>query len=976
MTLRHHIFGLLSLPRLCCGTAVLAADPPSDQGQQSGQTAANTPAIKTLGAIVVTGTHIRSIDLETRHPILVIDRIEIERTGLTSLSDVVQGIVANGETLNRNINNGGNGEQLVNLRSLGPNRTLVLLNGQRFVTDIDGAVDLSAIPLALVERIEVLLDGASAVYGSDAIAGVINIITRNNLEGGAAGVYYGQNDHGDGARQAWDFSFGHKADRWSLSGGVEYSRDDPVFAGNRGISAVPIHGLPAGLTGSAFTPYSWLFPASGSFKCNGPCFLRLIDGRSGASANDFRSVDENADNYNFAPTNYLQTPQERRAGFAQGRYEFSPELALKADVLFNQRLSSQQLAPSDIFIDATNPGNPDAIAVAPDNAWNPFGEPILIALRRFTEAGPRVFRQSDDTLRVHVGVDGLFALAERDFSWGVDVATTRSDTHEQVGPYADDRKLALALGPSFFDSAGVVHCGTPDASIADCVPLNLFGPPGSVTPAMLGYIGATELNRYRDQAGFVDAHLTTDELLRLPDGALAFAAGVQYRHESDHSLLDPLEADGYANGNGGDTSASTRGSYSVGEAYAEFDAPLLANRPFARKLDVSLGTRYSHYSNFGGTTNSQLGLRWQPVDDVSLRANIAQGFRAPSVNDLYGGAQQARQFNGILDPCDAFNKPAPAVRARCTELGVPEDVNSANELGNVTQVGNPQLQPETTRSRGAGIVYDPAWLEGFVGSLDWYDIRLRNAIADPGVQGIVTDCYEHANDAYCALITRSPVDGTIEHVEDLTQNIPGGIETEGYDIALTWQRDTPIGRIGLRWNTNYVDYFGEIGRPAAGATLADGATAHGNEVGLNSPTVNGLFGVIWRWRSQLQLSWERKPWSASITERYFSGIDEDCSNVAFYATQSGNPGYLNLCSGGDRTMLIGGDEVPFNHVGSVSYTDLEVLWQAPWHGRVTLGVRNVLDRNPPTAYSAFANSFFPDYDIPGRNWWLSYRQQF
>src|SRR6185437_12196799 len=288
-------------------------------GQANQQPASATQASQpsTLETIVVTGSHIRNIDLDTRHPVLVLDRAAIERTGLTSISDIVQAIVTNGETQNRNINNGGNGEQLANLRSLGPNRTLVLLNGQRFVTDINGAVDLSAIPLALVERIEVQLDGASAVYGSDAIAGVINVITRNNLEGGAAGAYYGQNDHGDGARRAWDFSFGHKADRWSLFGGVEYSRDDPVFAGNRGISAVPIHGLPAGLTGSAFTPYSWLFPASGSFDCNGPCFLRLLDGRSGASANDFRSVDENADNYNFAPTNYLQTPQERRAGFAQ-----------------------------------------------------------------------------------------------------------------------------------------------------------------------------------------------------------------------------------------------------------------------------------------------------------------------------------------------------------------------------------------------------------------------------------------------------------------------------------------------------------------------------------------------------------------------------------------------------------------------------------------------------------------------------------
>ncbi|HKT42491.1 MAG TPA: TonB-dependent receptor plug domain-containing protein, partial [Rhodanobacteraceae bacterium] len=263
--------------------------------QQPGDT---TAPPQTLQTIVVTGTHIRGIELETQHPVFKLDRDQIARLGFTSISDVVQTIVANGETLNRNINNDGNGEQLVNLRSLGPNRTLVLLNGQRFVTDIDGAVDLSAIPLALVERVEVLLDGASAIYGSDAIAGVINIITRSDFEGGEAGAYLGQNSHGDGTRRAFDASFGHKADRWSVAGGLEYSRDDPIFAGSRAISSVPIAGLPASLTGSFFTPYSWLFPASGSFACGGPCFLRLIDGRPGTSVNDFRLVDQNTDLYN------------------------------------------------------------------------------------------------------------------------------------------------------------------------------------------------------------------------------------------------------------------------------------------------------------------------------------------------------------------------------------------------------------------------------------------------------------------------------------------------------------------------------------------------------------------------------------------------------------------------------------------------------------------------------------------------------
>src|SRR6185312_11415732 len=681
---------------LCVPCASMAWTGQADRQPASAAPAAQPPTLET---IVVTGSHIRNIDLETRHPVLVLDRAAIERTGFTSISDVVQAIVTNGETQNRNVNNGSNGEQLANLRSLGANRTLVLLNGQRFVTDIDGAVDLSAIPLALVDRIEVLEDGASAIYGSDAIAGVINIITRNNYEGGEVGEYVGRTSHDDGARQAYHLTYGYKGDRWSASGGVEYSLDDPIFAGDRAISAVPVYGLPTGtqFTGSEFGPYSWLVPES--LLSSNPNFLplRLISGRTGTSSNDFRSIDPSSDFYNYQSLNYLQTPQERRAAFAQARYEFTPNLALNADVLFNQRQSREQLAPSDISLNAFDGTNPDAIAISPDNVYNPFGEPVDIALRRFVEAGPRLFHQTDDTLRLHVGLDGSFSLLQRDFSWTANALSTRSDTSEFTGPLTDYSKLANALGPSFLDAAGVAHCGTPAAVIAGCVPLNLFGPPGSITPAMLDYVDADETNRYRDRTDVANLGLSTDSLFALPAGGAGFAAGAEYRHERAGSRLDPLEASGNAAGNGV-SSASTSGGYWIAEAYVEFNAPLLADKPFARKLDLSLGSRFSHYSNFGNTTNSQIGVRWQPTNDLLVRANYAEGFRAPSVNELFQGDVTNL---GILadDPCDVTNNPTPTVQARCVQFGVPPGFKSSiDDVGASVQAGNPNLQPETSRS--------------------------------------------------------------------------------------------------------------------------------------------------------------------------------------------------------------------------------------------------------------------------------------
>ena len=963
----RRLIGMASVA-LCCFSALPHA-------QEVG--AAIEGSAPVLGTVEVLGSHIRRVDVETQHPVFTIDRAEILRTGLSNVADIIQNIVFNGETLNRHINNGGNGELLANLRSLGFNRTLVLLNGQRFVTDIGGAVDLSAIPFGIVDHIDVLLDSASAIYGSDAIAGVINIVTRSGYEGGELGIYGAQYDQDDGQRVLYDLSYGAKGDRWSASAGIEYGRDDPVFAGNRAISAVPRYGLPVGATGSGFTPYTIFTPQSLVRK---RVQLRLIDGQPGTSPGDFRPYDRfgivHEDRYNFTPLNYLETPQERRAAFAQARYEFSSTFALTIDGLFNQRGSAQQLAEPVVTFNANNAGLPDGFGIAADNAYNPFGEPITAVGRRFVESGPRMSDQTVDTGRLHFGLDGAFTLAGRDFSWGADAIATRVRASELTTAYADDRKLSLAVGPSYFDASGSARCGTPAVPIADCVPLDFFGPPGSLTPAMLDYVNANETNRTTNESRVVDARITTNELFALPAGGLGFAAGIQYRRESGSQLIDPLRASGNENGNGV-TFDSTTGAYSVDEAYLEFDAPLLADKPFARKLDFIVGTRYSRYTNFGGTTNSQFGLRWKPVDDLLMRANYAEGFRAPAITELFQGTQ--RQAGVPEDPCDQINNdppPTAAVLARCAKLGVPADVDSSFAGGNTLSGGNPQLQPETSRSSGAGIVYTPQQLAGLDLSLDWYHIKVRNAIGDPGAQAVVDDCYKRDSDAACAQIVRDPVTGTLFQVTDLIQNIRGGIETEGYDFTLNWRHDTPLGRLSTHWVTNYIDYFGEIGQPAQGSTLPDGSIAVGNMVGLSSPTLSNLFGVIWRWRSEVQVAWDIGPWSTSVTARYYGSILEDCSAVTRTANNVNDPSLRALCSNPDREVLIGGFPAPENRVPSVTFFDVEGTWHAPWNAYFTFGVRNAFDRTPPVSYSAFANSFFPDYDIPGRFFYVRYRQQF
>jgi iron complex outermembrane receptor protein len=917
---------------------------------------------KRLQTIVVTGTHIRGADLESEHPLLVLKRDDLLRTGVSGVADILQSLViANGQTLNRNINNGGSGELRVNLRSLGANRTLVLVNGHRWVSAVDGAVDLSAIPLALVQRVEVLKDGASAIYGSDAIGGVINIITRQDFRGAETGVYAGQSDHGDGFGRQVDFSIGGGGDRWNAAFGLTHGKDDPVMADSRTISSVPAPGLPLGATGSPSSQY-------GLFGRPGYGMYVLIPGRPGTSADDFRKFDPATDSaYDYVPYNYLQTPQERRAAFGQLRFELSPMLALSADALFNRRQSAQRLAPPVVgFSPAVFSGETgqQSFGVSPFNAYNPFGSPVGV-FTRWPDDKPRRFEQMVDTTRFHVGVDGAFTVLAQDWQWGIDATRTESRQREFVGPYADNQRLRLAVGPSYFDAGGTARCGTPGNIIEGCVPLDLFTGPGRFTQAMLDYVDIDVVNHKHGRSDALDAH-ATGTLAELAAGSLGFAAGVTRRLERGSDDPDPLVASNRANGTGV-TSGPTDGAYAVNEAYAELDIPLIAQRPLVRELDLNVATRYSRYSQFGGTDNSRVGLRWKPTGGLLFRATWSQGFRGPSISEAYGGS--------VFEPADVFDvcatqnhyTPPPRIAAHCLADGVPAGVSS-DFVATETVGSNRDLKPETSRSLTAGFVYSPAWAPGLDASVDGYRIRIRNAIGNLGSQAVLGGCYRDGDPVACSRIVRNP-DGTLAHIDAINQNLPGGIETQGVDLGLSWRHPTRAGDFALSWQAAYVDYWGAIGRPARGAILPDGSLAAGNRAGK----IDGA--AVWRWRSVATLAWRRGAWGASVTGRYFSPLVEGCETVYAIAEEVDDASLLALCS--DPGHVENGSPVPRNRVGAVTFVDLEASWHAPWKGVFTLGVRNALDRDPPLsrAYTGF-NSFLPDYDIPGRYFHMAYRQKF
>ncbi len=911
-----------------------------------------------LDRIEVTGSRIKRVDVETSQPILSLSRQDIEAQGLTSVGDVIQNISTNGSTLNTTFNNGGNGETRVNLRNLGSDRTLVLVNGRRWVggTGLGGAVDLNTIPTAAVERIEVLKDGASTIYGSDAIAGVVNIILRQNFDGAEANAYLGMYDKGDGFRQAYDFTVGNSGERWSTMLGVGYVKEEDVGAGDRAISAVPVFGSTPGLGGSSTTPNGrfCIFdaPTSSCSQPNGEYGLWKVDP---SNPNGYTPWAGTPDNYNFAPDNYLLTPQERLSVFGNATLDISDNLRFKVTTTFNQRRSEQLLAAMPVVLGIPGSGLARPIVISDESIYNPYGDRNGIVgdgnvinwiQRRVVETGGRSFKQDVDTFAFNGAFEGTFNIADKPFDWEAGYFYGENEQVDTTDGLLTYTALGRALGPSEIRN-GVPVCVTRPGGpvIAGCVPANFLGGVGTLTPEMLDYLsfeahdtfGYKQKNYYANVGG---------DLFDLPGGPLAFSFGVEHRTEAGYDHPDALINAGDTTGN---VRSATDGNYSLDEAYLEFAIPVLADVPFAKLLDFSVATRYSDYSNFGETLNSKFGFRWKPIDDLMIRGNWSEGFRAPSISDLYTGL--ADSFPTLSDPCNRINFGglSAAGQAQCVSDGVPTGgYNQVNSQIRITVGGNINLLPESAETKTLGFVYNPSWFEGFDISLDWWNIRIEDSIAGFSGQGIANQCYREGNAQACGLITRG-AGGAIVDLLSAGINF-GSTEVEGYDMTVGYRLpETAWGKFSFIWDSTYL------------------ASYENNDDGDNIAGEYFDRSNNWRIRSNLTARWEMGDWGASWFTRFYSRQDEDCSGWNAANTQL-------LCSDPDRRLPAGA--APENKIGGTTYHDASVYVNVPWNAKVTLGVNNIFAKDPPFSNSTFANSFDPQYEVPGRFLYMRYSQKF
>ncbi|WP_159015501.1 TonB-dependent receptor domain-containing protein [Cognatiluteimonas profundi] len=909
----------------------------------------------TLDRIEVTGSRIRRVDAENASPVVTIDRAAIEKTGKLTLGDLIQELPnMAGAPTNPQVNNGGGtGASTIDLRGMGSARTLTLIDGHRIING-----DVNAIPASAVERIEVLTVGASSVYGSDAIAGVVNFIMRKDFQGMEASLNYGLSSRGDGERTGGSVTFGQTGEKGNVIAGIDYNKFKAISAADRDFSkdATYLYYGSSFVAGSSRNPFGRIFLPSGDpvRTALGCSSVTRIAGAPGNSTADYRCYSGATDAYNYQRTNLILTPQERTNAFFLGNYQITDDVSAYLQVYHNK--TSSGFAIAALPFDA----NSDGVLISKDNYYNPFGIDFGAGtnqfMTRFTSLGQRMSFNATTTDQVFAGVTGFLGDTWKwDFGVNYGHVTQDSETHGYV--YYEG--LRAALGPSFLDPAtNTVTCGTATAPIANCTPLNIFNINDPQTIATLQQYAVNPMYRLmNDQKGF-EAN-ASGELFNLPAGAVQLAFGGAWHRDYLRTTVDYVAvagADGTCFISQEACGSALSGSFSVGELYGEMFVPILKDVPFAKALNVTFGSRFSNYSDFGNTVNNKLQVEWRPFNDLLVRGTVADVFRAPTISDLYAGPQgNAPQAQ---DPCAGYtNDPAHAGACGAgTGATAIDPVNGIGPQANSQLTGvisgaryaGYQLKPEQGRSYDWGMVYDPSWLSGASMSLDYWRLTLGDNISTIGAQTVLTQCYNDNNSPYCPFIHRF-ANGDVSYISQPTVNL-GRLDATGWDLALRYKMpSTAFGSFNFGFDGTYI---------AKWDNDVD-TTTNADPIVHLAGNYNKDYGMYSRVRGRLFADWSLGDWSASWRTRYIGAFDIPSGDGACAYTG-------NFCD-------------PLSYSSYVTHA-LQVGYALPSiNSRLEVGVDNVFDKQPPVLYQnnvLNANTDVNTFDTIGRYYWARYTVKF
>jgi iron complex outermembrane receptor protein len=882
--------------------------------------AQETAANETVEEVVVTGSRIRRDPLSEAAAIMDIGAEKLDQSGFTNLGDALQNLPITGSAPNSQFNVPGNagfpqdgagigaGGVQLSLRNLEAKRTLILVDGKRWIagasaSGVPSTVDLNTLPANMVKRIEVLQDGASAIYGSDAIGGVINVITNSEFEGFKVDTQYGEYlSEGDGASSELGLLWGGGNDTTHFVLSAAYHNEGDIETADRAVSAFPnANGTSCADGGcSSFTPQARLI-----FGPNyaGGADITLNDGvlnDGGANipvfdpnnpfADDFHEF-STADRFNFNGPgyNFIRTPNERINLYASVDHNLTDNLKLVTRVSYTNRTSATKAAPEPLCLgnDCGNRIN-DNFFISALNPFNPFGVDLSVALgtmdffgRRPLESGGRRFFQDINTYMLSLGLEGEFEAGARTMYW--DLTGSYGDNRgfqEKYGAH-NAAKLQVAMG----DPA--VCAATPN-----CVPFNFFGGQGpngegSITQEMLDFVGYVQRD-FSEQTLEDFAFNITGDIASLPAGEMAFAAGVEYREHAGSYRPDPIAERGET---AGIPAGATAGAFDVTEFYGELVIPLLSGGAGADLLEVSLAARASDYSTSGSESTYKAGILWRPIEELSARASISSGFRAPGIGELFGGA--AREDFTFLDPCadvlgtildadggraDTTGPQPQNIIDNCATLGVGPGLAQTNPQLSAVSQGNSALIAETSDNWSVGMVWRPSfaqdagWTEGITASIDFYNVEIDDAVQGFDAGEVITACVDTLDPFFCDSVPRN-VAGRIGLVDNQLQNI-GAIEASGVDLMLNYVGpDTRMGQFNVTVNATHLDeYIERTSNPDGSVSEKDFTGVHTNET---------FARAFPDWRAVTSVDWAYNRWSANLAFRWTDSmrLDTDGSEL-------------------------------------------------------------------------------------------------
>jgi outer membrane receptor protein involved in Fe transport len=998
------------------GAATAQVTPTEQSAGVSPTTANATPATE---EVVVTGSRIRSPNLTSVSPMAVVTDQEVKLEGATNIENLLNSLPQVVAGQQSNVSNGASGTATVDLRGLGPSRTLVLVDGKRLMPGDPSLpyADLNNIPSAMVDRVEVVTGGASAVYGADAVAGVVNFILKKDFQGVQIDAQYGFAQHDNdntefrslqGTQGISNFPQAPGDYTASLSKEVSaiiganapdgkgnitayatWRELEPITQNNYDVSACSL-ALKNNGKGSSYN-YNTHF-CSGSSNSQYGRFNVVTANGTGGTLHDNPNgtqtlVSTSVPAYNYAPQNYFQRPEDRYTAGFNANYEVNKMLDIYSSLMFADDHTVAQIAPSGLFA-GTGPNGGSTYQI---NCNNPLlsaseatqlcgaaaGTPAVAnALIGYRFAG---YNRQDDLRHTNYKID-IGARGELAPGWNYD-AYLQYGTTIYSEEYVNDASTTKIQNALLVDPT----TGKCENDASTCVPLNIFQY-GGLTKAAVQYALTPGFKNGQTVEQIADISVTGDlgqYGMKSPwatDG-IGVAFGTEYRRESLDLNVDQEFSSGDLSGQGGPTKGVS-GSFDVYELFGEMRVPIVQDMPFVKSLTTDIGYRFSDYSSTGTTNTYKIDLDWAIDSNFRLRSGYNRAVRAPNIDELY--APSSVGDTSASDPCAGLTTYTQACLNTFSTLAAKEGKTEAQVAAGLTNIaqcpaaqcsglfgGNANLTPETADTYTAGIVFTPtwSWSRGFSASIDYYNIQVYNAITSIATQNIINQC-EAGVASFCNLINRDPSSGILfgqtGYVTDTDIN-SGYNKTQGVDVAATYTfRPTQWGLPNwgsLNVNLIATEVFKFQIQPVAQGGSYDCTGLYGPTCGTPLP----------RLRTKVRFTYTPPSFPAefSLDWRHLSGVKLDANE--------GNPLLHNLISG---VITDSADE----QIDAYDYFDFSVLWHVRDNLSARAGVSNLFDKDPPGLDSNYlpasgppegnGNTYPGVYDSLGRTFFVGLTADF